>query len=904
VPNPSNPGTANGRWQFNPVVVTTQSGGAVAWHFNTPLDGAAMSAPTASGSTAQYLSNSPATAVLGGVGPQTLINALPANLRPGSTPFYYDPQAENQRLDQAALAQTGRTSFINGLTYDSQTHLTVDDQQKLILYQNAVDYAKAHNVQLGQALTPGQLAALDKPMLWYVTQQVPDPNCLSGACPMVSALVPQVYLPQGYSGIEPGGSIVASKSLELLADNPIRNTGTLGSYGTLKTNTTIVNEQRAAEMTAAWQPIEDGWARTTGQQGQANSGFVFAANATDIAGQIRNINGVVAQLNADGTMSAAEAARVAAAVQAGMQAVTSTHTDTFVRSPDVMGEIFAGVVIAAIAVMTGGALGPALSGLVSGTFGATVTGGAVGSMTGSAIGQFAANDGINFGKLFTAGAVGALTAGIANGVTVGADGSLGAAVDWSQKVADNSLAGLAGAQSVPGTTMTQAAGSTASNLAQRVEAILVLSGANAAVNTVAYGGSFGRAFVSGLAANVAAAGAYAIGGALPGIGATGATPGSIAANIAMHGLLGCAAQSVINGNCAGGAAGAMTSAIVAPLLRDALYGDTQTAFPNADGSVIDAYRNPVFNMVAVALSSMAGGAVANALGASATAGAAAAQNEALNNATADHTRPWDIIAAVFNKLTGGTYLINGGKAFFNTGADVIEAGAKAVFAGMRDATAPPPPGTPDDLGGNGPGTAGGGAVQVTGGSPAVCWEPPVCQPGTPPVVGGGYRPGGGSSPVIASEGNAGSSGSVNSGAAAGAANTGNVSIEPGASPDPNELRAGQGLAGLGYDVAHQPTASSQGISNVRTADLSVRGVGQVDVYTPESGTSTNAIIRAIEKKADQATGVFVQADLSSADMASIAARTWGKPNAKSIQTLFFQRQDGTIVRFNRPVSGG
>ncbi|QKL73854.1 hemagglutinin (plasmid) [Ralstonia solanacearum] len=904
VPTPSNPGTTNGRWQFNPVVVTTQSGGAAAWHFNTPPAGAAVSAPAASGSVAQYLSNSPATAVLGGVGPQTLINALPAALRPGGTPFYYDPQAENQRLDQAALAQTGRTSFINGLTYDSQTHLTADDQQKLILYQNAVDYAKAHNIQLGQALTPGQLAALDKPMLWYVTQQVPDPNCLSSACPMVSALVPQVYLPPGYSGIEPGGSIVASKSLELLADSPIRNTGTLGSYGTLKTNTTIVNEQRAAEMTAAWQPIEDGWARTTGQQGQANSGFVFAANATDIAGQIRNINGVVAQLNADGTMSAAETARVAAAVQAGMQAVTSTHTDTFVRSPDVMGEIFAGVVIAAIAVMTGGALGPALSGLASGTFGATVTGGAVGSMTGSAIGQFAANDGINFGKLFTAGAVGALTAGIANGVTVGADGSLGAAVDWSQKVADNSLAGLAGAQSVPGTTMTQAAGSTASNLAQRVEAILVLSGANAAVNTVAYGGSFGRAFVSGLAANVAAAGAYAIGGALPGIGATGATPGSIAANIAMHGLLGCAAQSVINGNCAGGAAGAMTSAIVAPLLRDALYGDTQTAFPNADGSVIDAYRNPVFNMVAVALSSMAGGAVANALGASATAGAAAAQNEALNNATADHTRPWDIIAAVFNKLTGGTYLINGGKAFFNTGADVIEAGAKAVFAGMRDATAPPPPGTPDDLGGNGPGTAGGGAVQVTGGSPAVCWEPPVCQPGTPPVVGGGYRPGGGSSPVIASEGNAGSSGSVNSGAAAGAANTGNVSIEPGASPDPNELRAGQGLAGLGYDVAHQPTASSQGISNVRTADLSVRGVGQVDVYTPESGTSTNAIIRAIEKKADQATGVFVQADLSSADMASIAARTWGKPNAKSIQTLFFQRQDGTIVRFNRPVSGG
>ncbi|MHA6853424.1 two-partner secretion domain-containing protein, partial [Ralstonia pseudosolanacearum] len=257
VPAPASPGTTGGLWTFNPVIVTSptlsaaqagpsgaasatvpavstpQAGGAVggfSWHFNTPLAGNAVSAPAASVSTAQYLSNSPATAVLGGVGPQTLINALPAELRPGGTPFYYDPQVENQRLDQAALAQTGRTSFINGLAYDSQTHLTADDQQKLILYQNAVDYAKAHNVQLGQALTPGQLAALDKPMLWYVTQQVPDPNCLSSACPMVSALVPQVYLPPGYSGIEPGGSIVASKSLELLADNPIRNTGTLGSY--------------------------------------------------------------------------------------------------------------------------------------------------------------------------------------------------------------------------------------------------------------------------------------------------------------------------------------------------------------------------------------------------------------------------------------------------------------------------------------------------------------------------------------------------------------------------------------------------------------------------------------------------------------------------------------------------
>ncbi|CAB3716389.1 hemagglutinin repeat-containing protein [Paraburkholderia rhynchosiae] len=131
---------------------------------------------------------------------------------------------------------------------------------------------------------------------------------------------------------------------------------------------------------------------------------------------------------------------------------------------------------------------------------------------------------------------------------------------------------------------------------------------------------------------------------------------------------------------------------------------------------------------------------------------------------------------------------------------------------------------------------------------------------------------------------------------------GNVNIEPGATPDSNEIRAGQGLADAGYDVNHQPTASSQGVAGVRTADLSVQGVGQIDVYTPENLNPSN-IVKNIEKKASQGDGVLVQADLSSVDMASIAARTWGKPNAQNLQTLFFQNSDGVIVRFDRPVGG-
>ncbi|WP_459199592.1 filamentous hemagglutinin N-terminal domain-containing protein (plasmid) [Ralstonia pseudosolanacearum] len=611
VPNPSNPGTANGRWQFNPVVVTTQSGGAVAWHFNTPLDGAAMSAPTASGSTAQYLSNSPATAVLGGVGPQTLINALPADLRPGSTPFYYDPQAENQRLDQAALAQTGRTSFINGLTYDSQTHLTVDDQQKLILYQNAVDYAKAHSVQLGQALTPGQLAALDKPMLWYVTQQVPDPNCLSGACPMVSALLPQVYLPQGYSGIEPGGSIVASKSLELLADSPIRNTGTLGSYGTLTSNTTIINEQRAAEMTAAWQPIEDGWARTTGQQGQANSGFVFAANAAGIAGQIQNINGVVAQLNADGTMSAAEAARVAAAVQAGMQAVTSTHTDTYVRSESWFGQLFAGVVMVAIGIMTGGAAMAAYAGV-----GATLTVGqamaqaAISSMTTNAMQQTSSGMGFSFGALVKAGATSALTAGLTQGITIGADGTLGTVDSLNSVASDRSIAALSGTKAV-GDGLTQASAATGT-LGQQLAALALDASIKAGVNTAINGGSFLTNLRDSAVNDLAAIAAYGIGN----LNANGTLVGP--AYYAAHALLGCASSAALGTGCGGGAIGGVTSALLAPDIIKAI---------DPTGAPLDAGQQAML----AAFAGLAGGGMAGVLGQNVQGGMAAAQNEALNN---------------------------------------------------------------------------------------------------------------------------------------------------------------------------------------------------------------------------------------------------------------------------------
>ncbi|MBD2812596.1 hypothetical protein ID853_17345, partial [Xenorhabdus sp. Vera] len=132
---------------------------------------------------------------------------------------------------------------------------------------------------------------------------------------------------------------------------------------------------------------------------------------------------------------------------------------------------------------------------------------------------------------------------------------------------------------------------------------------------------------------------------------------------------------------------------------------------------------------------------------------------------------------------------------------------------------------------------------------------------------------------------------------------GNITHEPLAKPDSNEMKAGEGFAKLGYDVKYKATASDLGIKDVRTPDLYVNGVGKVDVYTPKTAKPKN-IIAAIEKKDSQTSSVLTQIDLPGKEMKGIADRIWGKPNVKNINTLFFQDSKGKIHRFDRPTQGG
>ncbi|WP_458762567.1 two-partner secretion domain-containing protein [Cupriavidus basilensis] len=629
VNNPTTP------WQFNPVIVatpaapTTGSSQTIDWHFNANLVGNPVTAPNGTTDRAQYLNNSPATAVLAGVTPDSLLAQLPADLRPGKVSFYYDPYTEGQRLQQAALQQTGQASFVSGLAWDSQNQLSVTDQEKLSLYKNAADYAKAHNIALGTALTQTQVNELDKPLLWYVQQAVPDPNCntvASTACPTVNALVPQVYLPEGYAQAltKPTGGTIAGDKVSLDIAGQLRNSGAITAADTLNVKAGSIDAgPNVVDIGTSAYKAQGGWNVITGTVVQPG-GFMSAMRMNIEADSIHAVNNAFLIRNADGTVD--EAATVALVNQLkanlGLNYTEGTVADDihtrFIQEKKggfgPIGMVVAMVAAVAISIVTAGAGAVLVTAALGSAFAATAVGvamsvaisGLIAGTLSSMVSQLILTGSLNIGAALKAGVVSGVTAGL----TQGALGALNLGNAGVTSIGDNIAKGSWDAVQ--------------SNLGNYVQASVVRSAISAGVNTVAYGGSFGQAFANGLVRDAAAVGANAIGVTLPGIGTVGADTGTILANAAGHALLGCAAQSLTGGDCAGGAVGGAASALAAPLIRDAVYADSSAA----------KYSDDLNRLAAtVGLASLIGGAAGALLGTNATSAALAAQNESLNNAT-------------------------------------------------------------------------------------------------------------------------------------------------------------------------------------------------------------------------------------------------------------------------------
>jgi len=313
------------------------------------------------------------------------------------------------------------------------------------------------------------------------------------------------------------------------------------------------------------------------------------------------------------------------------------------------------VAAVAASIVTAGAAAAAMGvALASMTLGQAMVVAALSSMAGSLASQIVSGQGINFGKIAQAGLIGAVTAGLTNGITF--DGNSFGLSEWGQSLkGTNTLANLAGSNSAGGVLQAAKDGATGTIYQQAIG--MVGTGLiNAGVNTAFNGGSLGQAFLNNLVAQTAALGANEIGNS---------TDPLTLQNVAAHAALGCAAQGAMGADCASGAIGGATSAVVAPLVRDGLYDGQQavTTVDNGDGTqtVTTSYDNRVYNAATAAIAMLAGGTLAGALGRDTTAAANAAQNEALNNATSTKT---DTLKSA---------VADTGRAVVNTGIGMVEA---------------------------------------------------------------------------------------------------------------------------------------------------------------------------------------------------------------------------------------
>jgi filamentous hemagglutinin len=168
--------------------------------------------------------------LIGDIGQSALLQSLPANLQPANIPFYYDPYDESNQIQQAAIAATGNGSFDPNASYNSQSVVSIANQDKSYLYANTAQFAEQNNIAPGTALTVEQLQLVNAPMLWYVQEAVPQPGCIatgSAACPTVQTLMPEVLLPPNYSSITAMGSIAGQNVSLNYRGGTVTNTGHL-----------------------------------------------------------------------------------------------------------------------------------------------------------------------------------------------------------------------------------------------------------------------------------------------------------------------------------------------------------------------------------------------------------------------------------------------------------------------------------------------------------------------------------------------------------------------------------------------------------------------------------------------------------------------------------------------------
>jgi len=526
---------------------------------------------------------------------------LPENLRNTASPFLMDAWLEQQAIRQAALTETGRASFLA---------MNDPSAERAVLLQSGARFAQANGIHLGVALTAEQIAKLDSPILWYVTENFTGPDGKT-----YSALVPKVYLPDSsrMSLANVAGGTIQGGNVSLTGDT-VHNTGFIVADGKLSIATqNLINEKRSADINNGGQAMRiyegtKGYWKITGNTVQSG-GFISAAELDLNAKSIHSVSGEFLENNQDvGT-------KLAAAMGTGFtakEAKDDIHQDyKQLSKPNVLGQVVVLVVVVIVSIYTAGAASAALvtaaeesagaaviaaggtatealvamdaAGMaVAGSWTTAAVSAGLAGMASSATSQLLTTGKIDAGQMFKSGLTSGLTAGLTNGL--GLD-----KIDGLSSTANGSVANGAGSV----------------NWGVKAMGWAARAGVSAGVSTAINGGSFKTAFVNDFVANGAASFANAIGD-LKKDGTFNEVE-----RVAAHAVLGCAAQAASGGQCAGGAIGAMASSIAGNFVDD-----PKTLFDKA--------------LIVGGLSGL-GGLAAIAAGKDGVAGFNAAKNEVTNN---------------------------------------------------------------------------------------------------------------------------------------------------------------------------------------------------------------------------------------------------------------------------------
>lgn len=564
--------------------------------FSGKLADSLLVAPAANADSSRFLySGPPAPPSLVSLSPEDLLNALPPSLRPGGQPrFLFDAQAEANALRQAALEQTGRAYFVNGLAYDDQLNASLDTQQRQTLYANAAQFANANHLQLGQALSEAQIAKLDAPILWYVDQEIVDAQGKR-----IHVLVPTVYLPQiaRSQRADIAGGVIRGNDISVHESSEVDNSGFITAARNLILDTpAFINEKRSADIGEIHIAGEDGYIKLTGTKVQPG-GFLSAANLQINADRIKSLSGEfqVAGASEQETRDKSSAFLNSVKQRLGSRYTESTNQDHIssewvqVSKPDPLVQVAIIAAAVVVSIYTAGAASALVASAAdagAGTFfGAAAAGQAAGlgnvvlssaltsmastATTGILTGHLEAND------VFNAALTGAITGYV--GAKVG-DWGMSKAADGSAKVSDWSA---------------------------RAGSIAVRAGTQAALNQVR-GGDFNSAFTNALISNLAAEGSSQVGehfeaGKLP--------------HVALHALVGGTASALRHEDIVAGAVGEATAAYLSSKIDDPIGRD----WSNNEKAIINVGA------------AFAGAIAASAAGRDAVTGANAALNEVQNN---------------------------------------------------------------------------------------------------------------------------------------------------------------------------------------------------------------------------------------------------------------------------------